>query len=195
MTTPALSQRQLHSLLDILSHHEIYTEIRDFRKPGTLDSYGPPFKSHSQASTSPSLQTLLSKFITCLPGLRDVGPSFWQEHAAIIINDLEKAELSESYDKGSIGIRKTLATAISSLIEYPARGVQAGFDPPVDGKDKADNYDLDNADDLQRAFREVAKLIVYGDILDSLFATVEQTDQLSNHSNIVQAVHEYLLVK
>ncbi|KAB8343262.1 hypothetical protein FH972_022850 [Carpinus fangiana] len=194
MTAPALTQRQLHSLLDILSHLEIYAEIQDFRHPGTLESYGPPFTADAKHSTSPSLQTLFSKFILSLPGLREVSPTFWKERASFIVGALENAELSDSYDKGAIGIRKTLATAISSLIEYPARGVQAGFDPPIQGKGKDETFDLTSADDLERSFREIAKLVVYGDMLEELFKTVERTDKLSDHTNIVQAVHEFILV-
>lgn len=193
-TRAAPSFDQLHALLDILSHSEVYSEIRDFRRPGSLKHYGPPFSNSSRSSSFPSLQILLSKFLLTLPGLRDVSAEFWNERIATIIEDLEKAELSESYDKGVVGIRKTLATAVSALIEYPVRGVYAGFDEPAPDADKR-KYDVSDAEDLQLAFRDFMYRAVYGDVLEELFIMAGKTDKLSDHTPIVQATHEYIVVK
>lgn len=193
MSDQPLNADQAHALLDILSHEEVYSEIRDFRFPGTLSKYGPPFQaSNNQPSSCPSLQSLVSKFLLNLPGLRDVSQDFWQKRIGTIIEDLQKAELSESYDKGSIGIRKTLSTAVSALVEYLVRGVFAGFQEP--GED-AKKYDKSNADDLQRAFRDFTHEAVYGDMIDKMFVQAEKTDKLSEHEPVVQAAHEYLIVK
>lgn len=195
MTEGKLSTKQVQALFDILSHSEVYAEIEDFATPGTLSSYGPPFDiEDGQHSTSPSLQSLLSKFVLNLPGLRSVSSEFWKEQSSSVINDLQKAELSESYDKGSIGIRKTLASAISALIEYPVRGIFGGFDEPIeDSKDKI--YDTTNSEDLQLAFNDFMHLVVYGDILDDMFSKVAETSNLADHKPIVQAAHEYGLIK
>ena len=190
-----LNEAQLHALLDILTHEEVYAEILDFRHPGALREYGPPFEAKDgQPSSSPSLQALLSDFILNLPSLRNVSKDFWQSHVASVIEDFEAAELSESYDKGSLGIRKTLATAISALVEYPVRGVFAGFDEPDDGS-KDRKYDTQNADDLQLAFKDFMHQIVYGDILDDMFQKTAKTDKLADHKPIVKAAHEFGLVK
>ena len=190
-----LTGTQLHALLDILSHHEVYAEIEDFRFPGALLAYGPPFQASKESpSTSPALQTLVSQFLLNLPGLRDVSRDFWQEQVYTIIENFEKAELSESYDRGHIGIRKTLATAISALIEYPARGVFAGFDEPEAGATDR-TYDTSSAKDLQQAFKDVMVQVVYGNVLDDVFAKAAETDKLSDHQPIIQAAHEYGLVK
>lgn len=195
MTSVALDPDQNSALFDILSHAEVYSEIRDFREPGTLAKYGPPFNSSTGSpSTSPSLQALLSKFVLTLPGLRDVSKAFWQEHIYAIIEDLEKAELSESFDKGNLGIRKTLATAASGLIEYPVRGVFGGLEQLV-GRDGYYEYDTTNSDDLSKAFRDFVHQAVYGDVIDDLMAKAAETDKLSEHLPIVQAAHEYILVK
>lgn len=190
-----LSDAQAKALLDILSHHEVYQEILDFRLPGTLSSYGPPFESQSGSpSTSPSLQALVSKFSLTLPGLGGVAKEFWQTQLATIIEDLEKVELSESYDKGHSGIRKTLATAISALIEYPVRGVYAGFDRP--NEDATDRqYDTKDAAELQGAFKDGLQQAVYGTFLDEVFAMTAETDKLADHTPRVQAAHEYVIVK
>jgi PX-associated len=195
MTSTILDPNQNSALLDILSHAEVYSEIRDFREQGTLAKYGPPFDSLTgEISKSPSLQTLLSKFVLTLPGLRDVSRAFWQEHVYAIIEDFEKAELSESFDKGNLGIRKTLATAASVLIEYLVRGVFGGLEKLV-GRDGYYEYDTTDSEDLSKGFRDFIHQAVYGDIIDDLMAKAAETDKLSEHLPVVQAAHEYILVK
>ena len=195
MASALLEPRQTHALLDILSHNEVYAEIEDFKYPGILDKYGPPFTSQKGSpSIVPSLQALVSRFLLTLPGLKDVDDAFWKERMASIIGGLEKANLSESYDKGHIGIRKTLATAISALIEYPVRGVYAGFDEPSE-EDLNRRYDSSKAENLQRAFRDLMHQIVYGGMVDEMMKKIGETPKLSEHSQLVQAAHEYILVK
>jgi hypothetical protein len=184
---------QSAALFDILSHYNTYAEIKDFRIPGSLDHYGPPFSAVSGApSRTPSLQGLVSKFILKLPGLKDVSEDFWKVQIQDIIQELEEANLSESYDKGIIGTRKTVATAISALIEYPVRGTAGGFSK-VQHADH--QYDLSKAEDLSRAFRNLMDEIIYGDILERLIQKTAQTDKLEDHEPLIQAAHEFLLVK
>jgi hypothetical protein len=195
MTSATLDPNQNSALLDILSHAEVYSEIRNFRDRGTLAKYGPPFNHlNGEPSTSPALQALLSKFVLTLPGLRDVSNAFWQDRVHAIIEDFEKAELSESFDKGNLGIRKTLATAASALIEYPVRGVFGGLEKPV-GRDGYHEYDMSNSEDLSKGFRDFVHQAVYGDVIDDLMAKAAETDKLSEHLPIVQAAHEFILVK
>ena len=188
-----LTPVQSAALFDILSHYNTYQEIRDFRSPNSLDQYGPPFSAKSGTpSRSPSLQGLVSKFILKLPGLKDCSEDFWKVQIQDIIQELEVANLSESYDKGIIGTRKTVATAISALIEYPVRGTVGGFSK-VQGANH--QYDLSKADDLSRAFRNLMDEIIYGDILDRLIQRTAETDKLAGHEPLIQAAHEFLLVK
>ena len=195
MTPAKLQPDQNSALLDILSHAEVYSEIRNFRNQGTLGKYGPPFNHlNGEPSTSPALQALLSKFVLTLPGLRDVSKEFWQDRIYVIIEDFEKAELSESFDKGNLGIRKTLATAASALIEYLVRGVFGGLGKPV-GDDCYREYDLANSEDLSKGFRDFVHHAVYGYVIDDLIAKAAETDKLSEHLPIVQAAHEFILVK
>jgi len=181
-------------LFDILTHRETYTEIEDFKVPGAIKKYGPPFQDDYGPSQSPTLQTLLSKFVTKLPGLRDVSPEFWKTRVADLIEELSQAELSESYDKGVLGIRKTLATAISALIEYPARACLGGVprDAKIDTKRK---YDSKNPDDVTEGWQVALQAMVYGDLLDELFDKAAETDDLSKHDTVVQAMHEFVVVK
>ncbi|KAF2767906.1 hypothetical protein EJ03DRAFT_390177 [Teratosphaeria nubilosa] len=187
-----LTPEQSHALFDILTHRETYGEIEDFKYPDAINNYGPPFQDHVKKSQSPILQTLVSKFALKLPGLRDVSPEFWKVRVEDLVKELADAELSESYDKGVLGIRKTLATAISALIEYPARGCLEGVH--TDLPDKSKQYNVDNPDDVLQSWRDALQLMVYGDLIDELFAKAAETDDLSKHSSLVQAMHEFVVV-
>ena len=55
----SLSDEQLHALVDILSHHELFQELRDLNAPNALSRFGPPYtKEPGQPSEFPALQTL-----------------------------------------------------------------------------------------------------------------------------------------
>lgn len=191
--TESLSATQSAALLDVLTHYETYSEIRDFRKPGILEHYGPPFtKERNKPSQSPALQALVAKFMLDLPGLKNVPEDFWKVQVRVLIEDLEKANLSESYDKGAVGSRKTLATAISALIEYPVRGTFGGF---AEVEDPNEDYDLSSAEDLSRGFRNFVDQCIYGNVIEDLVKKAAETDKLEEHSKLVKAVHEFVLVK
>ncbi|KAF2280445.1 uncharacterized protein EI97DRAFT_498619 [Westerdykella ornata] len=118
MTSPPLTSAQTHALFDILIHHQLYAEIEAFKYPQAISTYGYPFrKNDGVQTTSPLLQNMLNKFVLRLPGLRNVGVDFWQDKVKVLVEKLGDAELSESYDKGAIGARKAMATAISSMLD------------------------------------------------------------------------------
>ena len=188
-----LTREQSHALFDILTHRETYAEIEDFKVPGAIHKYGPPFQDDVDSTTSPVLQTLLSKFVLQLPGLRDVKPDFWKTQVLDLIQELSEAELSESYDKGALGIRKTLATAISALVEYPARGCLGGLEKQE--FIRQEKYDLDDADDVLQSWRDGMQAVIYGDLVEELFAKAAETDDLKQHDSLVQGFHEFVLVK
>ena len=191
--TSTLSPSQTASLFDILTHHDTYAEIRDFRYRGSLKHYGPPFTVNpTQPSTAPVLQTLVHRFLLTLPGLNNLHNDFWKVQCHDIIENFEQSNLSESYDKGVIGSRKTLATAISALIEYPLRGTFGGF-AEVDTSNQ--QYDTTQADDLVRAFRDFMNECIYGTVLEDLVDKAAKTDKLEDHDALTKAVHEFMLVK
>jgi hypothetical protein len=195
MTSPTLSPGQAHALFDILTHHETYAEIENFKWPEAIDNYGHPFKKEDGVqTTSPLLQLLLNKFVLRIPGLKSVSLEFWQERCRTLVAKLAEAELSESYDKGAIGSRKTLATAISAILEYVARGCLGGYHqharPDPDRK-----YDTSNADDVMQAWDDAMQEVIYGDLLDELFDKAAESERLEDHSSLVQAAHEHILVK
>lgn len=195
MSDPTLLPAQAHALFDILTHHETYAEIENFKWPDAIDNYGYPFKKEDGVQTSsPLLQMLLNKFALKLPGLSNVAPEFWQERCQILVAKLGGAELSESYDKGVIGARKTLATAISALLEYLARGCLGGF-PRKEIKNTERKYDTTKAEDVLRAWDDALQGLIYGDLIDELFDKTAETGRLEDHSSLVQAAHEFILLK
>ncbi|KAF2787810.1 hypothetical protein K505DRAFT_316031 [Melanomma pulvis-pyrius CBS 109.77] len=198
-SSPTLSAAQTHALFDILIHHQLYAEIEAFKYPAAIETYGFPFrKEDGVQTTAPLLQSMLNKFVLRLPGLKSVALEFWQEKVRVLVAKMGEAELSESYDKGSIGARKALATAISSLLEYVARGMLGGY-PVVDKKEadkegKESEYDTSRPEDVLQAWDDGMRELIYGDLLDELFKQTAATGKLEDHSPLVQAAHEFLLL-
>ena len=188
-----LSATQSYALFDILTHHEAFAEIQALKHPESITRFGEPLQPvTSPDSSSPLIQILLKRFILILPGLRDVSSDFWTPNITSLVTALDDATLSESYDKGSVGIRKTVSTAIASMIEYVSRGCLGGY--PRLHNDKTQEYDTSNANDVIAAWDEFLQQIIYGNLLDKMFEKAAQTDKLSDHESLVQAAHEYALV-
>jgi hypothetical protein len=197
MTPSKLSPQQLHALFDVLTHSQTYDEIQRFKRPSAIEKYGPPFDHDADetGSSSPLLQTLLYRFILHLPGLNELTPDFWEKRCQQLVEKLAAAELSESYDKGTIGSRRTLATAFSTVLEYPARGVLGGLPAPPSSSDGQEDYDVQEPEDVLKAWDDFAQQVVHGDMVDHLFARIAETDQLEEQSTLVQGAHEYLVIK
>lgn len=194
MTAEALSPEQAHALLDILTHTETNGEIEKFKHNGAIEGYGPPFSSGDAPSTSPILQSLLSRFAVTLPGLRDVSEAFWKDKCKVLVDKFGEADLSDSYDKGGIGARRTLGTAFATLFEYPARGVLGGH-PRRQVDRSVDDYDSSKPDDVVQGWHDWIQKVVHEDMVDTMFDTAAATGNLEDHSKLVQAAHEYILVK
>jgi hypothetical protein len=196
MSDPALTPAQTHALFDILIHHQLYSEIEAFKYPNAIEQYGFPFhKADGVQTTSPLLQNMLNKFVMRLPGLKNVGLGFWRDKVRVLVMKLGDAELSESYDKGAIGARKALATAISSLLEYVARGMLGGYPAGKQKEKDQKEYATSKPEDLMQAWDDGMRELIYGDLLDELFEKVAQSGKLEQHSSLVQAAHEYILLK
>jgi hypothetical protein len=189
-----LSPQRAHALFDLLTHHETYFECTRFNSPDAIDDYGPPFDSKdSGPSTSPILQTLNYRFVLTLPGFRNVSAKFWQ-NIQQLMKKLAAANLSESYDHGGLGLRRSLATGCAALLEYPARGCFGGLKKDLSNANRTD-YDYNDPDDISEAWSDFLQQVVYADTIDRLFEAVAATDSLSEHEPMVQAAHEYILVK
>ena len=194
MASETLSSEQVRAVFDILSHQEAFNEIRELRFPGALSRSGYPFKTAGDGNESPLLYSLFTKFVLPLPGIRDVSVDFWQTRAQGLVDDLAKADLSEAYEKGNIGIRKTLATAAAAVAEGPARGCLGGLPRKSRSERANDSYDASNPNDVAVAWDQCTQQLVYGDLIDELFAKAAETDKLEDHSTLVQAAHEHILI-
>lgn len=193
MATEVISSAQAHALFDILTHHEAYHEIKDLKFPETINNFGVPLNGSTKNPSTPLIQLLLRRFLLVLPGLRDISQDFWQRKIKDLFTAFAEADLSESYDKGSIGIRKTLSTAVAAMVEFCARGTLGGY--PRRGATEAERtYDPTSPDDVARAWDDFLQQIVYGDLIDRMFTKATNTDKLADHESLVKATHEYVFI-
>lgn len=212
---PSLTPTQTNALFHILTHHETYDEIEALKRSEAISQYGYPFVSTSGKSSkgagsggknendskpryagtseSPVLSTLVRRFLLTLPGMRDVPQEFWSGRLQGLLRKFAEADLSESYDKGVMGTRKTLATAMSALVESLVRGMFGGYPPREGGR--ADKYDLKSAADLQKAVGHAMHEVVYGNLVNEVTDWLAETDDLEGHSPMMEAAVEYEIIQ
>lgn len=203
MSLQVLTEKQTHALFDLLTHYETYVEIEAFKTPHAVNNYGYPIttsKGQGNGSSSPLLQTLLTKFVLPLPGVGDLPQDFWSVRVQGLLVRLGEAELSESYDKGALGTRKTLATGASGVIEMVGRGALGGVrrkqkKKKTNEEKDTDRYDRTKAADLARAWDAIVEGLVYGDLVEDMFDHVSKTDDLEGHSPAVMAAAEYAIIQ
>jgi hypothetical protein len=194
MDAPLLTPPQTHALFDILIHHQLYAEIEAFKDPATIDRYGHPFeKPDGVQTTSPLLQIMINKMLLINPALTGLDPSFWQDKVRVLVANLAHADLSESYDKSAIGTRKALATAASAISEYISRGMLGGYSAAAPASPTRE-YDTANPHDVLAAWDECARQFIYGDLCHQLLEKATATDRLEDHTSLVQAGHEFILL-
>lgn len=193
MATSVISPAQAQALFDILTHYQAYREVKDLRLLDTITNFSYPLEDDRGEPSTPLIQILIKRFLLVLPGFRDVSTDFWQRKIKNLFSAFARADLSESYDKGSIGIRKTLATACAAMVEFCARGTLGGYpkSKTIEGQPK---YSPTSPDDVARAWDDFLQQIVYGDLIERMFAKAASTDQLPDHESLVQATHEYVFV-
>jgi hypothetical protein len=214
MAAGTLTKPQLSALFNILTHAETYSEIEAFKHPHAVTNYGYPFVARDVGDDkgavlpvkSPVLQILLVRFVLPLPGIRDLSPDFWSVLVQGLLTKLADAELSESYDKGAIGTRKTLATGSSAVIEALARGCLGGYAPipaklgsvngvTEDEGKKGLKSGVGNKKDLEAAWDELLRGLIHGDMIDELCDWLKETDDLNAHSPLVDSAVEYSLIQ
>lgn len=159
-------------------------------------------------STSPVLQMLLTRLVLPFPGVRDLPREFWDVRMQGLLARFAEADLSESFDKGAMGTRKTLATGASSVMEMVARGLLGGVDRRGDGdgdeseekKEKKETkleekYNEDKAEDLARAFEDAWRKWAYGDLVEEMFDYVKVTEDVESHSPMMKAALDYAIIQ
>ncbi|KAL9581692.1 MAG: hypothetical protein Q9203_005795 [Teloschistes exilis] len=190
-----LSSRQAHALFDILTSRATLTEIENLKYIKIIATFGPPLQpqpSSNEKPSSPLLRILLRSFILDLPGFRNVTSQFWTDSVVPLAKALNNSNLSESYDKASVGIRRTLSTAIASIVESVSRGRLGGY--PKKSLKQDSLYDQANPEHVVRAWDDFLQCIIYDDLLDKMFIKAAETDRLSDHESVVQAAHQYALI-
>ncbi|PNP50147.1 hypothetical protein THARTR1_09136 [Trichoderma harzianum] len=145
-------------------------------------------------STSPLLQFMLTKLVLPLPGVRDLPAGFWNVRMQGLLARFAEAELSESYDKGAMGTRKTLATGASSVLEMVARGILGGVVRAGKDEENKGEYDESKAEDLLRAFGDVLEDWAYGDLMGRLSAHVTATEDVESFSPALKAALNYAII-
>lgn len=147
-----------------------------------------------QVSTSPVLQTLFTRFLLTLPWMRDLPQDFWSVRLQGLLSRFAEAELSESYDKGALGLRKTLATGASALLEMLGRGALGRVKKSADESTKeGEEYDLGRAEDLERAWDDAIQGLVYGDLVEEACNHMVETEDLEAHSPTIKGAAFYSL--
>lgn len=210
-TSPAganLTPAQLRALFDILNHNETYREAESFKDSRAIREYGYPFAeaeklqrnassnpTYHPRSSSPLLQLVLTRCILKVPGMSDLPPDFWPYNFQGIMANLAEANLSESYDKGTLGTRKTLATGASVIHEALTRGLLAGVPQSANTTPLKDRtYDVTQASELDRAWDECVQQLIHGGLADELFDHFMTTPDIEAHSPAVAAATEYSIL-
>lgn len=198
-TGDSLTAPQLRALLDILIHHETYAEVQSFQNPQAIETYGWPFVDRDETgrpakphdlSSSPLLQLLLTRLLLDAPAVRDLSTEFWPVKFKGIMKQLGEADLSDSYDKGSLGTRKRLATAASVIHEAVTRGLLSGVSCDA-LPDLHSPYDGDKAEHLAKSWRDCVCHLVYGNLIDEIFDQLTHTEDFEAHSPALKAAIGY----
>ncbi|KAK7978774.1 px domain protein [Apiospora saccharicola] len=133
-----------------------------------------------------------------MPGLVGLPLDFYKTKCRTVMQRLGEADLSESYDKASMGTRKTLATAASALHEAVSRGMLGGVPPPngPDAPTPAQRWDPDvtSAAELEASFDFCLRDLVYGDLLERLFHFSRQSQDFDRFSQQIGDSIEYIVI-
>ncbi|KAI0976085.1 hypothetical protein F4678DRAFT_415800 [Xylaria arbuscula] len=195
----SLTAPQLQALLDILIHYETYTEVQSFQRPDAIEAYGWPFVDRDSQggpsgphdlSSSPLLQLLLTRLVLEAPAARDLSTDFWSVKFKGIMKQLGDAYLSDSYEKGTLGTRKRLATAASTVHEAVTQALLSGV--PCDNlPDLHGKYNRETAEDLIKAWHDCICHLVYGNLIDEIFDQLAHTKDLEAHSPALEGAIEF----
>ncbi|TQV94628.1 hypothetical protein V2A60_005653 [Cordyceps javanica] len=151
-------------------------------------------------SALPVMQLLTSTFVMRLPAFKTLPRDFWAVRVQGLLSRFAEADLSESYDKGTMGARKTLASGSGSVIEMISRGflggvprkTAEGVKPTTDELIKKE-YNPKDGHELIRAWEDVLDGLVYGDLVDKMYEYLAKTDKLEEHSAAVDASSNYVV--
>ncbi|KAK8148172.1 hypothetical protein G3M48_000273 [Beauveria asiatica] len=155
----------------------------------------------STLSALPIMQLLTSTFVMRLPAIKTLPRDFWAVRVQGLLSRFAEVDLSESYDKGTMGARKTLSSGSGSVIEMISRGFLGGVgrrggqsSQPTTEELTKKRYSLQDGQELIRAWEDVLEGLVYGDLVDNMFDYLAKTDKLEEHSVAVDASSSYIVI-
>lgn len=188
-----LDPAELEALLNILTHTQIFDEVRDLRYEANMGRFGPPA---TPASASPTPFPLLQQVIAAVISPTLFTPEGWANQISLG-QRVAAANLSDSYDKGFVGMRKDAATGLAATLESVARGFLVGRsrDPSVNlATLKSQKYERSDARALEHAWNDAVQGMMYSDLLDRVFDCVKQTPELDDVPPVCRAALDYFLV-
>ncbi len=153
-------------------------------------------------SALPAMQLLTSTFVMRLPALKTLPRDFWAVRVQGLLSRFAEVDLSESYDKGTMGARKTLASGSGAVIEMISSGFLGGVRQRTNGdkggKPTAEalakkEYNQQDGQELVRAWEDVLDGLIYGDLVDNMFDYLAKTDKLEEHSAAIDASSSYIV--
>lgn len=190
---PCLTPTQLNALFDILTHNETFHEVRDLRFELPISRFGLPITpTEPGPSPFPLLQLVISKFV----GRGILTESGWADWLAMV-KRLCAANLSDSYDKGFLGLRKHSAAGFAASVESLARGVLARppRDPQVNlARLNTKQYDRMKAEELEQAWDDTVQGMLYGDLLDRVFEAVKVSPDVDDVPPVTRAALDYFMI-
>ncbi|KAM3499991.1 hypothetical protein MY10362_006800 [Beauveria mimosiformis] len=155
----------------------------------------------STLSALPVMQLLTTTFVMRLPALKTLSRDFWAVRVQGLLSRFAEVDLSESYDKGTMGARKTLSSGSGSVLEMISRGFLGGVgrrgdqsSQPTTEELTKKRYNLQDGQELIRAWEDVLEGLVYGDLVDNMFDYLAKTDKLEEHSVAVDASSSYIVI-
>lgn len=189
----SLTPAELEALFNILTHAQTFAEVRDLRYEQNLSRFGPPI---TPAGAGPTPFPLLQQLTAAILSPTLFTPQGWADQI-MLGQRLASANLSDSYDKGFVGLRKDAATGWSAGLESVVRGLLVGRarDPSVDlATLHTQTYNRNDARALEHAWDDCVQGLLYGDLLDRLFDAVKTTPELDDVPPVARAALDYFLV-
>lgn len=185
-------------MLDILTHYETYREMEKFKTTEAVSQYGYPFTYGAKPgfrSSLPIAQLIVNRLYIPAPPLRLLPEDWFTVKMAGLLERLGEINMSESYDKASLGTRKTLATATAAVAEAAARGMLGGFNTET-SPSRWEDYDGDRtlATDLVASWNFCVRDAIYGDLVDRLFFYAKQSQDFDRFSHEVGDSIEYIIM-
>lgn len=189
----SLSPAELEALFNILTHAQVFDEVRNLRYEDNMGRFGPPLTSASAGATPFPLIQRIAAVV--------VSPTLYSAEGWADLLQLGQrlcaANLSDSYDKGYVGLRKNAATGLAAILESVARGflVGQGRDSSVNlATLKDQKYNRSDAKDLEKGWEDAVQGMLYGDLLDRVFDQVKTTPELGDLPPVAKTALDYLLI-